>query len=222
MNGIHDMGGMHGLGPLEHDPNEPAFHEAWEGRAWALLRAAGPFGPSRRRNFRFELERIPAVEYLELRYYERLLKTLVDRLVEGNFVTRAEIETGRPAASAQRATPRVTQASFEEQLARRVSLRRDDVRVRAGFAAGQRVLVRNLNPLGHTRLPRYVRGKHGRILRDHGVFNLQDTDAEGYSLGDQPQHVYTVRFEAAELWGPQGGPRDSVCADLWEGYLERA
>jgi nitrile hydratase len=151
-----------------------------------------------------------------------LLKTMLDRLVEGNFVTRAELESGRPAAGAQRSTPRVTRASFEEQLARRAALRRDDVRVRAGFAADQRVLVRNLNPLGHTRLPRYLRGKHGRILRDHGVFDLQDTDTDGYALGDRPQHVYTVRFEAAELWGPQGGPRDAVFADLWEDYLERA
>jgi len=112
MNGIHDMGGMHGLGPIEHDPNEPAFHEAWEGRAWALLRATGPFGPSRRRNFRFELERIPAAEYLELRYYERLIKTMLDRLVEGNFVTRGELESGQPEAGAQRSTPRFTRTTM--------------------------------------------------------------------------------------------------------------
>ena len=119
-------------------------------------------------------------------------------------------------------TPLVTPATVDEQLARRGSLRRDDVKVRPRYKEGQRVLVRNLNPIGHTRLPRYLRGRQGTVVRDHGVFNLQDTDADGYALGEHPQHVYTVRFEAAELWGPQGGPRDSVFADLWEDYIERS
>ena len=222
MNGIHDMGGMHGLGPIEHDASEGAFHAPWEGRAWALLRATGPFARLPRRNFRFELERIPAAEYLRLSYYERLIRTMLDRLVDGNFVTRAEIETGKPAAESPRATPLVTPTTVEEQLARRVSLRHDDVAVRPRYKAGQRVLVRNLNPIGHTRLPRYLRGKHGKIVRDHGAFNLQDTDADGYSLGERPQHVYTVRFEGVDLWGPQGGVRDCVFADLWEDYIEHS
>jgi nitrile hydratase len=84
------------------------------------------------------------------------------------------------------------------------------------------VLARNINPVGHTRLPRYLRGKRGTVTRDHGVFNLQDTDAEGYSLGEFPQHVYTVRFDASEVWGPDGGKRDVIFADLWESYLDRA
>jgi len=85
---------------------------------------------------------------------------------------------------------------------------------------GQRVRARNLNPVGHTRLPRYVRGKVGTITRDGGIEELQDTDTQG--LGDKQQHVYTVRFAARELWGDQASPRDSVYADLWEGYLESA
>jgi nitrile hydratase subunit beta len=221
MNGIHDMGGMHGLGPIDYDRNEGAFHEPWEGRAWALIRAMGPFSRGRRRNFRFEIESIPAAEYLRLSYYERLVKTMLDRLLAGNFVTRSEIESGRPDPGSPRATPPLTPALVEEQLARRGSLRRNDEQVRARFRTGQRVRARNINPIGHTRLPRYLRGKRGRIVADHGVFNLQDTDAEGYALGDRPQHVYTVRFEASELWGPQGGARDYIFADLWEEYLDR-
>jgi nitrile hydratase len=84
------------------------------------------------------------------------------------------------------------------------------------------VRARNINPEGHTRLPRYTRGRRGRIVRDNGVFALQDTDVNGQSLGGRPQHVFTVRFAARELWGEQASARDSVYVDLWEDYLERA
>jgi nitrile hydratase len=222
MNGIHDMGGMHGLGPIEPDPNEGTFHEPWEGRAWAIIRAMGPFNRGRRRNFRFELEMIPAAEYLTLSYYERLLKTMLDRLLANGFLTAAELETARPDPGSPRVTPRFTPEMIEEPFSRRRSLRRDDVDAKPRFRQGQHVRARNINPIGHTRLPRYLRGKRGTVIRDHGVFNLQDTDGDGYALGEFPQHVYTVRFEAAELWGPQGGRRDRVFADLWQDYLEHA
>ena len=222
MNSVHDMGGMHGMGPIEYDKNEGAFHEPWEGRAWALIRAAGQFSRGRRKNFRFELESIPAADYLRMSYYERLLKTMLDRLQAGKFITPSELQNGRPDPGSPRETPRLTPAMVEEQLKRRGSLRRDDVRVPARFKNSQHVLARNINPVGHTRLPRYLRGKRGTVTRDHGVFNLQDTDAEGYSLGEFPQHVYTVRFDASEVWGPDGGKRDVIFADLWESYLDRA
>jgi nitrile hydratase subunit beta len=222
MNSVHDMGGMHGMGPIEYDKNEGAFHEPWEGRAWGLIRAAGGFNRGRRKNFRFELESIPAADYLRMSYYERLIKTMVDRLLAGKFITASELESGRPDPGSPRATPPLTPAMVTEQLQRRGSLRRDDARIRARFKAGQHVLARNINPVGHTRLPRYLRGKRGTVTRDHGVFNLQDTDAEGYPLGEFPQHVYTVRFDASEVWGPQGGKRDVIFADLWESYLERS
>jgi nitrile hydratase len=222
MNGIHDMGGMHGMGPIEHAPDERAFDHPWEGRAWALIRAAGGFNRGRRRNFRFEIETIPAVDYLRMSYYERLIKTMLDRLIGGSFITQSEIDSGRMDPASVRMTPLMTPAMVAEQLQRRGSLRRDDVHVAPRFRTGQRVRARNINPVGHTRLPRYLRGKRGVVIRDHGVFNLQDTDADGYALGAFPQHVYTIRFEGPELWGPQGGKRDAVLADLWEEYLERA
>jgi nitrile hydratase beta subunit len=222
MNTVHDMGGMHGMGRIEYDKNEGAFHEPWEGRAWAIIRAAGAFSRGRRKNFRYELESIPAVDYLRMSYYERLIKTMLDRLLAGKFLTQAELESGRPDPGSTRETPRLTPAMVDEQLRRRGSLRRDDIKVRARFKSGQRVRARNINPVGHTRLPRYLRGKRGTVTRDHGVFNLQDTDADGYALGEFPQRVYTVRFDASEVWGPQGGTRDVIFADLWESYLDRA
>jgi nitrile hydratase len=222
MNGIHDMGGMqHGFGSIEYDRDEGTFHEPWEGRAWAIMRAMGPFGPAKRKNFRYELEMLSALDYLRLSYYERLLKTMLDRLVASKALTRVEAETFRADPDSARATPRFTAAMIAEPFERRRSLRRDDVGIAAGYAPSEQVRARNINPLGHTRLPRYLRGKRGTIVRDNGVFNLQDTDPEGYALGEFPQHVYTVRFECVELWGPQGGKRDAVFADLWEDYLER-
>jgi hypothetical protein len=96
------------------------------------------------------------------------------------------------------------------------------VHVNSGFKVGQRVLARNINPEGHTRLPRYTRGKRGTVVRDHGVFALQDTDINGQPLGGgKPQHVYTVRFAARALWGDQASRLDSVHVDLWEDHLER-
>ncbi|HTY55288.1 MAG TPA: SH3-like domain-containing protein [Candidatus Binataceae bacterium] len=88
----------------------------------------------------------------------------------------------------------------------------------AGFKPGDKVRARNLNPVGHTRLPRYVRGKVGVIQHDHGVFVFPDTHAHG--LGDKPQHVYSVRFDAQELWGENDRGPGAVYIDLWDDYLE--
>jgi nitrile hydratase subunit beta len=218
------MGGMHGMGPVVRDPDEKPFHEPWEGRALGLTRAMGPFRrPGKRKNFRYEHETLPPADYLRMKYYERFVHVMVMHLLEDGVVTQAELDSGKPAAGATRATPGLTPAMVAEQMARRGgSLRRDDIRVRAKYRSGDRVRARNINPVGHTRLPRYVRGHDGTIVKDHGVFNLQDTDADGYALGEHPQHVYTVRFSARELWGDQANRRDAVYADLWEDYLERA
>ena len=221
MNGIHDMGGMHGMGPIEVGEDERPFHAEWEGRAWGLIRAIGPFGTARRRNFRYEHEILPPAQYLQMHYYERFIKVLVDRLLAEKLLTQAELDAGRADPASAKFTPRVTPANIAEQLARRRSLRRDDVRIRPQFTVGQRVRARNINPVGHTRLPRYVRGHQGTIVADHGVFDFQDNDADGYTLPPRPQHVYTVMFTARELWGHAANPRDTVRAELWEDYLER-
>jgi nitrile hydratase len=221
MNGIHDMGGMHGMGPIDVHEDERPFHAEWEGRAWGLIRAAGPFGPERRRNFRYEHEILPPAQYLQMQYYERFIRLLIERLMAAKLLTEAELQSGHADPASPRYTPRVTPASIAEQFGRRRSLRREDVKVRAGFKTGQRVRARNIHPVGHTRLPRYMRGHVGTVLTDHGVFGVQDTDADGYALPDKPQHVYTVEFTARELWGNTAHPRDTVHAELWEDYLER-
>jgi nitrile hydratase len=219
MNGVHDMGGMHGMGPLRHEQDEPVFHEPWEGRVYAMtrvVRAGG--GRQNLDNSRHQLELLPPAEYLRMSYYERWLARLVSQLVGNGIVTREELETGR-AAGGEKATPRVTAASVPDMVARRNSARRD-VAVSPRFKVGQRVRARNINPPGHTRLPRYARGKVGLVVRDHGVFVFPDTNAE--FAGEKPQHVYSVRFAARELWGEHASPRDSVHLDMWDDYLDRA
>jgi nitrile hydratase subunit beta len=219
MNGVHDMGGMHGMGRIGHDPDEPIFHEEWEGRVWALTRATNPYGRGRWGNIRFELEQIPPSEYLRMPYYERWFTVLVNRLLRSGYITREEMASGKADRSA--AKPELPPQTVAPVPGAIPGTTRLNLPIRAGFRAGQRVRARNVNPEGHIRLPRYVRGKHGVVTRDHGIWALQDTDAAGNRRGG-PQHVYTVRFAARELWGASANARDWVSVDLWEDYIERA
>ena len=212
MNGIHDMGGMHGLGPIEYDRREPVFHEPWEGRAWALVRTMGRW--SRPKNFRFEIELLPAADYLRMSYYERFIFLLVERLKRSNLVTSAELESGKAEPGSLKPTP-------PPETIRGDTAPVDVAPKPPRYKVGQHVRARNINPLGHTRLPRYARGKRGTIMRDNGAFAFRDTDVKGDPLDRNPQHVYTVRFRARELWGEQAEPRDSAFLDLWDDHLER-
>ena len=115
---------------------------------------------------------------------------------------------------------RVLQASEVERVMRDSRGARVDADVPARFSVGDRVLTRNANPEGHTRLPRYARGRHGTIACDYGVFVFADAHAAGE--GRKPQHLYSVRFRARELWGTQASPRDAVYLDLWDDYLHPA
>ena len=219
MNGVHDMGGMHGMGPIQHEKDEPVFHARWEARTWALNRAMAPWGKWNLDASRHGIEVIPPADYLRMSYYEKWFTRLVALLVKTGLVTQAEIDSGKPARGFAKQTPRLTPGQVAATLGRGVPARRD-VPVAPKFQVGQRVRARNMHPVGHTRLPRYARGKTGAIDRDHGVYVFPDTNAQ--FLGEKPQHVYSVRFTARELWGDQASPRDSVYIDMWDDYLEPA
>lgn len=219
MNGVHDMGGMQDMGPIQYERNEPVFHARWEARVRALAHAIGAWGKWNIDADRYEGEMIPPVEYFRSSYYERWFAVLVSLLVKRGLVTSAEIEAGMPAAGSSKATPPLTAAGILPVLTTGIVSSRD-VPVTPHFKVSQHVRTLNMNPTGHTRLPRYARGKMGTIERDYGVFVFPDTNAE--FLGEKPQHVYSVRFAARELWGEQASPRDSVYLDLWDGYLEPA
>ena len=216
MNGVHDMGGMHGMGPVEYEKDEPVFHAAWEKQSFALSCLMGGWRKWNLDASRHGIERIPAADYLRMSYYEKWFVRLVDLMLQSGLVTRAELESGKPAPETPKQTPPVGPGQVAASLGRSPSPRRD-VPVAPQFRVGQPVRARNFNPTGHTRLPRYARGKLGTIDRDHGVFLFPDTNA--HFLGEKPQHVYSVRFSAQELWGETASPRDSVYVDLWDDYL---
>jgi nitrile hydratase len=217
MNGVHDMGGMHGMGPIVTEQDEPVFHEPWEARVFALRRAMGAWRKWNIDVTRHDVERVPPADYLRLSYYARQFVAFLETLVRSGLVTRAEIESEVPAAGQPKATPRLDAEHARALIARGVPTSRD-VPVAARFHVGQRVRARDIHPQGHTRLPRYARGKIGTIDRDHGVFVFPDTNA--HFLGEKPQHVYSVRFAARELWGEQAAAGDAVYVDLWDDYLD--
>ena len=219
MNGVHDMGGMHGMGPIRHESHEPTFHEVWEGRVYALVRVLRTrSGLWNLDAFRHGLEVLPPVEYLRMSYYEKWFAWLLTTVVAAGDVTQAEVESGRPANGSSRKAVLVAPEAVSSMVDLRASARRD-VAVAPRFKAGQRVRARNVHPSGHTRLPRYVRGKSGVVALDRGVFLLPDTNA--HLRGEKPQHLYSVRFAAREIWGEQASPRDLIHLDMWDDYLER-
>jgi nitrile hydratase subunit beta len=220
MNGIHDMGGMHGMGPIQPEQNEPVFHEAWEGRVYAINRAIGAWGKWNIDASRHGIELIPPADYLRMSYYEKWLTRNIELLLKRGLVTREEIETGKPAPGSQKATPPLTAQAVPAMAARRGSYMRPDAEAKARFQIGEHVRGRKINPVGHTRLPRYARGREGVVARHHGIFVFPDTNA--HFLGEQPQHLYSVRFAARQLWGDDASQQDSVYLDLWDSYLERA
>jgi nitrile hydratase beta subunit len=219
MNGVHDMGGMQGMGPVQYEHDEPVFHAPWEGRVWALTRALGAWRKWNIDAGRHAIERLPPADYLRMSYYERWLVRMEAQIVEFGLVTKEELATGRPAAGTTPVTPPYTMASAARVLNRGIASSREPA-IRPLFTVGQPVRARNIQPAGHTRLPRYARGKAGVIVRDHGVYVFADTNA--HFQGEQRQHVYAVRFTARELWGEQASPRDAVHLDLWDAHLERA
>ncbi len=219
MNGAHDMGGMHGLGPIAPDPDEPLFHAPWEARAMALTLAGAAWGRWTIDRSRHQRELIPGPDYLRLGYYEKWITALVELMVQTGLATREEIDAGRAATGSAKLSPPLTADWVPAVLAKGGPTTREIDR-EPRFEVGAAVRTRNINPSGHTRLPRYARGRGGVISRRHGAHVFPDANAHG--LGEQPQPLYQVRFEARELWGEAASWRGAVYLDLWESYLEPA
>jgi nitrile hydratase len=194
VNGVHDLGGQHGHGPVVAEPNEPVFHERWEGRVYGLMRLARRCGLFNVDEMRRAIESMPPAEYLRAGYYERWLFAL-EQLLDEKGVGRERT----PAREAEPVPP-------------------ERPRVEARFKIGDPVRTRLINPADHTRLPRYARGKAGTVEAVHGPYALPDLRAHGKGVAWQP--VYNVRFSAPELWGEDGHGNDSVSLDLWEEYLQ--
>jgi len=207
MNGVHDMGGMDGFVPVEPKVDEPAFHADWERRVFALVNSVLTLTGVNVDEFRHAIERIPPARYLMSSYYERWLQAAETLLVERGIITGEELKSLAAPEQASVALPAVAPKTVAGKA-----------RLRARFKAGDRVRVRSIHPSGHTRSPRYVRGKTGVVRRDYGIYVFPDTNA--HRTGENRQHVYSVEFRARELWGRNDHER--LMIDLWENYLERA
>jgi nitrile hydratase beta subunit len=217
MNGVHDMGGMHGFGPVQPEPNEPVFHAPWEGRVLAIRRALGAWRKWNIDAGRHSIETLPPADYLRLSYYEKWLASAIKLALGAGLITQRELETGHRDPSTPVATPPLTADIVMPAILKGGPTYRETT-AKPRFTAGQRVRAREINPAGHTRLPRYARGRWGTIERDHGAHVLPDSNAK--FEGENPQYLYTVRFAARELWGEAANPADSIYLDLWEEYLD--
>jgi nitrile hydratase len=209
---------MHGFGPVEREADEPTFHAAWEARMHALTHLGFYNGEE----FRSGIERMDPVAYLAASYYERWIATTEANLIEKGVLTREEIEARHAlyAADPARPVPRNDDPAITAQAAarRRSANPPDPDPPPPRFAEGDAVRARNVHPIGHTRLPRYVRGKRGTIASVRTRMIFPDTHFGGHP-GDW-QWVYTVRFAARELWGDAADPKGCLHIDLWEAYLD--
>ena len=217
MNSIHDMGGMHGLGPIVYERSEPVFHARWEARVAALFSAMGAWGRWTADALRFRIESMPADEYLRASYYERWLAALTEISIESGLISTTELETGKPDQRIAKQTPALTLDQARTSLTRNREWSRPEP-APARFRRGDTVRARNIHPKAHTRLPRYVRGHSGRVECLHGCHVFPDSVVLG--KGEDPQWLYTVCFEGRELWGDTAEPGLVVSIDAFEPYLE--
>ncbi len=222
MNGIHDMGGMHGFGPIELEENEPVFHEPWEGRVSAMRRtipgASDPYGG------RFLIESIPPDLYLKSSYYERWLLSFEDALLKKGLVTAEELEEKtrfyqeNPEAEVPREGDYELGKSARETLYPTIApSEHDGSGISPRFGVGDSVKAGNINIIGHTRLPRYVHGRVGTVAK---IYNTQDIQDHVPDSEKGPQPVYSVRFDGRELWGDSAESNQVLYIDMWESYLE--
>jgi nitrile hydratase subunit beta len=218
MNGIHDMGGMEGFGPVKAEPNEPPFHSAWEARALALNRAMGYAKIWNIDKSRAAIEEMPPHDYLTMSYYEKWALRLEKLLIEYGLVGSDEIAAGHSLRPAKPIERPLAAADVGKSLTRGTFAR--PATTTARFKAGDRVRTKNIHPRTHTRLPRYARGRVGVIecVRGHHVF----PDCVAIGQGENPQWLYTVLFEGRELWGDRSDPTLTVSIEAWEPYLEPA
>jgi nitrile hydratase beta subunit len=217
MDGAHDMGGAKGFGPVVPEPNEPVFHDEWERRAFALTVAMARPGGWNIDMSRFARENRPPEDYLSKSYFELWLAGLETLMIERGLVMREEIEAGKALSPPKAGVKPIAPNEVTPAIRRGGPTEREPT-APAMFAIGEKVRMKNIHPPTHTRLPQYVRGHLGTIEINHGCHVFADLNSLG--VGENPQWLYTVRFDGPELWGKDADPTSSVSVDAWESYLE--
>jgi nitrile hydratase beta subunit len=218
MDGIHDMGGMHGFGKVEPEPNEPVFHAEWEAHCLAINRAMSYAGAFNIDQSRAAIEELPPDVYLTSSYYRKWALRLENLLVKLGLADAEEIEAGRALHPGNALRRRLNAADVPASLTRGSYAR--PATAPARFAPGDRVRTKNIHPATHTRLPRYARGRTGVIEALRGCHVFPDSAALGQ--GENPQWLYTVLFEGRELWGEAAEPSLKISIEAFEPYLEPA
>ncbi|HUR42689.1 MAG TPA: nitrile hydratase subunit beta [Aestuariivirga sp.] len=216
MNGPQDMGGQTGFGPILVERDEPVFHADWERRVLAFTLAMGAAREWNIDMSRHAREKLPALTYWSSSYYEIWFEGLKQLLLENGLLAEAELASGRAQFAAKPVKGGVLKAADVSAVLAKGGPANRATHAKARFQIGDKVRTRNISPEGHTRLPRYARGRVGEIALVHGTHVFPDSAAHG--LGDDPQWLYSVRFSAGELWGREGC--DRVHIDMWEPYLE--
>ena len=221
MNGVHDMGGQQGFGPVLLEENEPLFHADWESRAMAITVAMGASGQWNIDLSRSARESLPPAIYLSSTYYEIWIRALEKLLLDRGMVTLAELASGQQMAPSINLSKVLRRDSVDAALKAGSPTERP-IDQPALFKIGQKVRARNMHPQGHTRLPRYVRGHVGTVVSVHGGHVFPD----GHTLRASPpfnvpvEWLYTVVFDGTTLWGEHSDPTVEVTVDAWESYLE--
>lgn len=220
MDGIHDLGGMHGFGPVPIDSENYVFKHDWQRRSFGLAQALAGATPYCADMHRYKIEQIPAVDYLQMDYFEKWAVATSQLLADAGLVDADELASGKKKFDVDLAKhPPIGADALIAALRQGVKMDFPPSTSPASFVVGDRIRVRSNAPKGHTRVPRYVRGKLGAIIADAGVFQLADAVAVGE--GPKPQHCYTVVFSASALWGSSAeNAEDKVFLDLAESYLE--
>ena len=208
-----------GFGPIGAEADEPWFHAPWERRAFGLTLAMGGTGSWNIDTTRHARETLPPAEYLSSSYYEIWTKGVEKLVVQTGLVSAEELQAGQ-ALTAPAPVKRVVKAGDVPAMLARGGPADRPAQHEARFAVGDHVVTRNINPTGHTRLPRYARAKQGIVERVHGTHVFPDSNAHG--RGENPQWLYTIRFTGRELWGAEADATLSVSIDAWESYLEPA
>lgn len=217
MDGIHDCGGMDGFGPVRPSDAEPVFRREWQRRVFGLVSALDAHGFWNQDKFRHAIERMPAGDHLAASYYERWLSAVETLLIEKAICTKAELtgerETGRRVVDTAGAT--LAAEDVPRTIRKGLSHRREGGGAPRWNVGGEIVTGHPSGP-GHTRLPRYARGRRGTITHHLGLFLFNDRAASGH---DEVQHLYIARFPGRELWGSAASANDSVCLSLWEPHI---
>ncbi len=216
MDGIHDLGGKQGFGAIDRHDEDEAFHAAWEERVLGMVKTMATCPDWSIDWFRHCREMMEPVDYLTRPYYDQWLQTYIAMMLVSGALAREEIESGKASGPATSASAPMTPEKAVASLSHAANFAREAPA--PSFAVGEAVRARRFSHAGHCRLPAYVRGRPGRIESVHGAHLFADAVAAGEKRAEA---IYTVAFDAAELWPGEGAPGDEVLLDLWESYLER-